>query len=99
MQISGPRHLVLARSRSVRTVKTTIPFPDSLTHLVDIDTAALGPGLRVRPAQVQVFTWSPHHIRRVMALMRILGIETSCDETSAAVLEGTRRRRQRCARS
>jgi YbbR domain-containing protein len=53
VQISGPRHLVLTVS-SVRTNKTTIPFPDSLAHLVDIDTAALGPGIRVRPTQVKV---------------------------------------------
>jgi YbbR domain-containing protein len=52
VQISGPRHLVLNVS-SVRTSKTTIPFPDSLAHLVDIDTAAL-PGVRVRPTQVKV---------------------------------------------
>ena len=29
-------------------------YPDSLPHLVDIDTSALGPGVRVRPAQVRV---------------------------------------------
>jgi len=39
---------------SVRTKKTTIPYPDSLAHLVDIDTSALGPGIRVRPNQVKV---------------------------------------------
>jgi hypothetical protein len=53
VQISGPRHLIL-KMPSVRTVKTTIPYPDSLTHLVDIDTTALGPGIRVRPGQVKV---------------------------------------------
>ncbi|MDB4873607.1 MAG: hypothetical protein JWM41_53 [Gemmatimonadetes bacterium] len=53
VQISGPRHLIL-KMPSVRTVKTTIPYPDSLAHLVDIDTAALGPGVRVRPGQVKV---------------------------------------------
>jgi YbbR domain-containing protein len=53
VQISGPRHLVLAVS-SVRTKKTTIAYPDSLAHLVDIDTTALGPGIRVRPNQVKV---------------------------------------------
>jgi hypothetical protein len=52
VQVTGPRHLVL-RIPSVRTVKTTIPFPDSLPHLVDIDTAGFGP-LRARPAQVKV---------------------------------------------
>jgi YbbR domain-containing protein len=53
VSISGPRHLVLNVS-SVKTNKTTIPFPDSLAHLVDIDTTALGPGIRVRPTQVKV---------------------------------------------
>ena len=53
VQISGPRHLVL-QVKSVRTIRTTIPFPDSLPHLVDIDTTGLAPGLRVRPGQVKV---------------------------------------------
>ena len=53
VEVNGPRNLV-ARISSVRTIKTTIPFPDSLPHFVDIDTAALGPGVRVRPAQVRV---------------------------------------------
>jgi hypothetical protein len=51
--VTGPRHLVL-RVPSVRTVKTTIAFPDSFAHLVDIDTLTLGPGIRVRPGQVKV---------------------------------------------
>jgi len=60
VQISGPRHLVLGVS-SVKTNKTTIPFPDSLAHLVDIDTASLGPNIRVRPTQVKVqLTLLPH---------------------------------------
>lgn len=60
VQISGPRHLVL-NVTSVKTNKTTIPFPDSLAHLVDIDTASLGPGIRVRPTQVKVqLTLLPH---------------------------------------
>jgi hypothetical protein len=53
VQISGPRHLIL-QIKSVRTVPTTIPYPDSLAHLVDIDTMSLGRGVRVRPAQVKV---------------------------------------------
>lgn len=52
VQLTGPRHL-LARIPSVRTVKTTIPFPDSLPHLVDIDTTGFGDA-RVKPAQVKV---------------------------------------------
>lgn len=51
--VSGPRHLVL-RIASVRTTKTTLTFPDSLPHLVDIDTSGFGPGVRVRPTQVKV---------------------------------------------
>jgi YbbR domain-containing protein len=50
--VSGPRHLV-ARIPSVRTVKTTIPFPDSLPHLVDIDTTGFG-GVHAKPQQVKV---------------------------------------------
>jgi YbbR domain-containing protein len=53
VQISGPRQTVLGIS-SVRTTRTTIAYPDSQTHLVDIDTAALGTGVRVRPSQVRV---------------------------------------------
>jgi YbbR domain-containing protein len=53
VQISGPRQMVL-QIRSVRTTKTTIVYPDSQTHLVDIDTTALGAGVRVRPTQVKV---------------------------------------------
>ncbi len=51
--VSGPRHLVL-RIASVRTTKTTVTFPDSLPHLVDIDTTGFVNGLRVRPSQVKV---------------------------------------------
>jgi hypothetical protein len=53
VQITGPRHRV-TQIPSVRTVRTSISFPDSLPHLVDIDTAALGPGVRARPSQVKV---------------------------------------------
>ena len=53
VQISGPRQVV-ARISSVRLNHTTIPYPDSQTHLVDIDTTALGAGVRVRPSQVKV---------------------------------------------
>jgi hypothetical protein len=53
VQVTGPRRLVL-RIPSVRTVKTVIPFPDSLPHLVDIDTTGFGAGVRVRPSQVKV---------------------------------------------
>ncbi|MEO6878627.1 MAG: hypothetical protein ABI205_09120, partial [Gemmatimonadaceae bacterium] len=53
VQVSGPRHVIL-KMQSVRTMKTTIAYPDSLAHLVDIDTSALGPGVRVRPGQVKV---------------------------------------------
>jgi hypothetical protein len=59
VQVSGPRHMVV-RVSSVRTVKTTIPFPDSLPHLVDIDTTGLG-AMCVRPSQVKVMlTLLPH---------------------------------------
>jgi hypothetical protein len=51
VQVSGPRHIVL-RVRYVPTVPTTISLPDSLPHLVDLDTTRLG--VRVRPTQVKV---------------------------------------------
>jgi len=50
VQVSGPRHAVV-RVEFVRTVSTTITLPDSLPHLIDLDTTALG--LRVKPAQVR----------------------------------------------
>ena len=50
--VTGPRHLVM-RKASVRTIKTTLSYPDSLPHLVDIDTTGFGP-LRVKPPQVKV---------------------------------------------
>ena len=58
--VTGPRHLVL-RIPSVRTVKTTITYPDSLPHLVDLDTTGFAPGVRVRPSQIKVqFKALPH---------------------------------------
>jgi len=53
VEVTGPRHIV-ARIHFVKTIRTTIGYPDSLPHLVDIDTTALGPGVRVKPAQVRV---------------------------------------------
>jgi hypothetical protein len=50
--LTGPRHL-LQKITSVKTVRTTIPYPDSLPHLVDIDTTGFG-SARVKPAQVKV---------------------------------------------
>ena len=50
--MSGPRHLVL-QIKSVQTIRAVIFFPDSLPHLVDIDTTGLGT-LRVKPSQVKV---------------------------------------------
>lgn len=61
VEVSGPRHLV-ARVTYVMTSKTTIPFPDPLPHLVDLDTAGLGAGVRLRPAQVKVLVGlEPQH--------------------------------------
>jgi len=53
VQLSGPRQVVL-QIPSVRTTRITIAYPDSQTHLVDIDTTVLGAGVRVRPTQVKV---------------------------------------------
>jgi hypothetical protein len=52
VQVSGPRHLV-ALIRSVQTIRTAISFPDSLPHLIDVDTTGFG-NVRVKPAQVKV---------------------------------------------
>ena len=49
------------RIPSVRTVKTTITLPDSLPHLIDIDTVGFGNRIRIKPAQVKVtFVPLPH---------------------------------------
>jgi hypothetical protein len=53
VEVGGPRNLV-AKIPYVKTIKTTIPFPDSLPHLVDLDTIGLGPGVRLHPNQVKV---------------------------------------------
>lgn len=58
--VTGPRHLV-ARIPLVRTVKTTIALPDSLPHLIDLDTTGFGPGVRVRPSQIKVYFKSLPH--------------------------------------
>jgi hypothetical protein len=52
VELTGPRHL-LQKISTVKTVRTTIPYPDSLPHLVDIDTTGFG-SVRVKPAQVKV---------------------------------------------
>lgn len=63
VELVGPRNAV-SRIPFVRTVKTAILFPDSLPHLVDIDTLSLAPGVRVRPAQVKVTLISNDGTRR-----------------------------------
>jgi len=57
VQVSGPRQRV-AQVRAVQTIKTVITFPDSLPHLVDVDTTGFGT-LRVKPAQVKVLIVGP----------------------------------------
>src|SRR5215831_1367208 len=57
VQVSGPRQRV-AQVRAVHTIKTVITFPDSLPHLVDVDTSGFGT-LRVKPAQVKVVLIGP----------------------------------------
>jgi hypothetical protein len=52
VQVSGPRQRV-AQIRAVQTIRAVISFPDSLPHLVDVDTVGLGT-LRVKPSQVKV---------------------------------------------
>jgi hypothetical protein len=60
VQVTGPRHILMTIS-SVRTVRTVISFPDSLPHLIDIDTIGLNPAVRVRPAQVKAqLSLAPH---------------------------------------
>jgi hypothetical protein len=60
VEVTGPRHLV-GRVAYVRTSRTTIPFPDSLPHLVELDTAGLGAGVRLRPSQVKVLITLASH--------------------------------------
>ena len=60
VEIGGPRHLV-TKIRFVKTIKTTMPYPDSLPHLVDLDTTGLGPGIRVKPNQVKVLLVPGRH--------------------------------------
>jgi YbbR domain-containing protein len=60
VQVTGPRHIVMGMS-SVRTVKTTISFPDSLPHLIDIDTTGMNSAIHVRPAQIKAqVSLAPH---------------------------------------
>lgn len=63
VEITGPRNLV-ARIPFISTTHTTIAYPDSLPHLVDLDTTGLGAGVRVRPPQVKVLvTQAPQSSR------------------------------------
>jgi hypothetical protein len=55
--ISGPR-LRVAQVKAVQTIRTVITFPDSLPHLVDVDTTGFGT-LRVKPSQVKVILVGP----------------------------------------
>ena len=57
VHVTGPRHLV-SQIKSVETIRAVISFPDSLPHLVDIDTTGLGT-LRVKPSQVKVLLAPP----------------------------------------
>jgi hypothetical protein len=50
--VSGPR-LRVAQIRFVQTIRTIISFPDSVPHLIDVDTTGLGT-VRVKPSQVKV---------------------------------------------
>ncbi len=50
--VSGPR-LRVAQVKAVHTIRTVITFPDSLPHLIDVDTIGFGT-LRVKPSQVKV---------------------------------------------
>ena len=59
--VTGPRHLVM-RIPSVRTVKTTIAAPDSLPHLIDIDTVGFGNRIRIKPGQVKALLVPLPHI-------------------------------------
>ncbi|HEY2163824.1 MAG TPA: hypothetical protein VGH04_07540 [Gemmatimonadaceae bacterium] len=55
--VSGPR-LRVAQVKAVRTIRTEITFPDSLPHLIDVDTTGFGT-LRVKPSQVKVILVGP----------------------------------------
>ena len=60
VEVTGPRHLV-GKIRFVKTIRTTIAFPDSLPHLVDLDSSSLGPGVRLKPSQVKVMLPPARH--------------------------------------
>jgi hypothetical protein len=60
VEVTGPRHLV-AKIEFVKTNRTTISYPDSLPHLVELDTTGLGPGVRLRPSQVKVLITLSQH--------------------------------------
>jgi hypothetical protein len=55
--VSGPR-LRVAQVKAVQTIRAVITFPDSLPHLVDVDTTGFGT-LRVKPSQVKVILVGP----------------------------------------
>jgi len=57
VQVSGPR-LRVAQVKAVQTIRAVITFPDSLPHLVDVDTTGFGT-LRVKPSQVKVLLVGP----------------------------------------
>ena len=57
VQVSGPR-LRVAQIKAVQTIRAVITFPDSLPHLVDVDTTGFGT-LRVKPSQVKVLLVPP----------------------------------------
>jgi len=57
VQVSGPRQRVM-QVKAVQTIRTLISFPDSLPHLVDVDTTGFGT-LRVKPSQVKVLLVGP----------------------------------------
>jgi hypothetical protein len=61
VMVTGPRHLVM-RIPSVRTVRTTITAPDSLPHLIDIDTVGFGSRIHIKPAQVKALLVPLPHI-------------------------------------
>ncbi|HEV8448442.1 MAG TPA: hypothetical protein VGQ44_16550 [Gemmatimonadaceae bacterium] len=64
VQVSGPRQRV-AQVRAVQTIKAVITFPDSVPHLVDVDTTGFGT-LRVKPSQVKVLIVGPMPIPPVV---------------------------------
>jgi hypothetical protein len=67
VSVTGPR-VDVARIQSIPTVADTIAVPDTLPHLIDLDTTGLG--VTVRPPQVKAIVQLPVSTRPASPLPR-----------------------------